>query len=89
MFAPVLVGLVDGADDPRVSGWCAGRKLTGIAITMSLGLSAGRGEQVEYEALFKAADGALYEAKRRGRNLVRAAPARTLDLSPPAPRCSS
>jgi diguanylate cyclase (GGDEF)-like protein len=57
----------------------------GIAITMSLGLSAGRGEQVDYETLFKAADGALYEAKRRGRNLVRAAPTPAVDLDIPDP----
>ncbi len=41
---------------------------TGIQTTISLGLSSGRGEEVEYEPLFKAADKALYEAKRAGRN---------------------
>jgi diguanylate cyclase (GGDEF)-like protein len=41
---------------------------TGIAITISLGLSVGSGEDVAYEALFKAADRALYEAKHAGRN---------------------
>jgi diguanylate cyclase (GGDEF)-like protein len=45
----------------------------GIPVTMSLGLSAGRGEQVDYAVLFKAADDALYEAKRAGRNKVLAA----------------
>jgi diguanylate cyclase (GGDEF)-like protein len=49
---------------------------TGIEITISLGLSAGSGEQVDYDTLFKAADGALYEAKHAGRNRVAcAAPA--------------
>jgi diguanylate cyclase (GGDEF)-like protein len=48
---------------------------TGIRITISLGLSAGRGEEVRYESLFKAADDALYEAKRLGRNRVACAPA--------------
>jgi diguanylate cyclase (GGDEF)-like protein len=48
---------------------------TGIPITISLGVSAARGAQVDYDALFKAADEALYEAKRGGRNRVIAAPA--------------
>ena len=42
----------------------------GISVTISLGLSAGSGEQVDYNTLFKAADEALYEAKRTGRNRV-------------------
>lgn len=42
----------------------------GIAVTVSLGLSGGCGEQVDYDVLFKAADEALYEAKRGGRNRV-------------------
>ena len=46
----------------------------GCAVTISLGLSAGSGEQVDYDTLFKAADGALYEAKRAGRNRVLTAP---------------
>ncbi len=54
---------------------------TGIAVTISVGLSAASGEQVVYETLFKTADRALYEAKRTGRNRVIAA------LAPePAPR---
>lgn len=48
---------------------------TGLCITVSLGLSAGRGEEVDYESLFSAADEALYEAKRAGRNRVVSAPA--------------
>jgi diguanylate cyclase (GGDEF)-like protein len=47
---------------------------TGIHVTISLGLSAGSGEAVDYDLLFKAADNALYEAKRAGRNCVVAAP---------------
>jgi diguanylate cyclase (GGDEF)-like protein len=50
---------------------------TGIPITISLGVSAARGMQVDYDALFKAADEALYEAKRAGRNRVIAAPTAT------------
>ena len=47
----------------------------GVAITISLGVSAGRGEQVDYDSLFKAADTALYAAKRSGRNRSVTAPA--------------
>ena len=42
----------------------------GIAVTVSIGVSAASGEHVEYESLFKAADEALYAAKRGGRNRV-------------------
>ena len=47
---------------------------TGIPVTISLGLSFGIGEAVDYDTLFKAADEALYEAKRAGRNRVVSAP---------------
>jgi diguanylate cyclase (GGDEF)-like protein len=47
---------------------------SGIPITISLGLASAFGENVVYETLFKAADDALYEAKRTGRNRVVAAP---------------
>jgi diguanylate cyclase (GGDEF)-like protein len=43
---------------------------TDIPITISVGVSAARGAQVDYDLLFKAADEALYEAKRMGRNRV-------------------
>jgi diguanylate cyclase (GGDEF)-like protein len=46
---------------------------TGIAVTISLGLSTGSGESIVYETLFKSADRALYEAKHAGRNRVVAA----------------
>jgi diguanylate cyclase (GGDEF)-like protein len=46
----------------------------GIPITISIGVSAARGEEVDYDSLFKAADLALYEAKRAGRNRVMVAP---------------
>jgi diguanylate cyclase (GGDEF)-like protein len=46
----------------------------GIPVTISLGVSAASGEQVDYDTLFRAADAALYDAKRTGRNRVVAAP---------------
>lgn len=46
---------------------------TGIPVTISLGLSSARGSRVDYDELFRAADAALYEAKRAGRNRVSAA----------------
>ena len=45
-----------------------------VEITLSIGVSSARGEHVQYDALFKLADQALYEAKRAGRNRVVAAP---------------
>lgn len=56
----------------------------GIHITISAGLSAGSGEEVEYDTLFRAADAALYDAKRAGRNRVVAADATVIEL-PVAP----
>lgn len=43
---------------------------TGIAITISFGVSGGKGASVEYDSLFKAADMALYRAKQAGRNRI-------------------
>lgn len=45
-------------------------KPAGIPITVSIGVSAASGERVQYQSLFKAADEALYAAKRAGRNRV-------------------
>jgi len=53
----------------------------GIEITISAGLSAGCGEDVEYDTLFRAADAALYDAKRAGRNRVVAADAVVIELA--------
>lgn len=47
---------------------------TGIAVTISVGLSTASGDAVAYESLFKSADRALYDAKHAGRNRVVAAP---------------
>jgi diguanylate cyclase (GGDEF)-like protein len=52
----------------------------GIHITISVGLSAGSGDDVEYDTLFRAADAALYDAKRAGRNRVVAADAAIIEL---------
>jgi diguanylate cyclase (GGDEF)-like protein len=46
----------------------------GFTVTISVGLSAACGELVDYDSQFKAADRALYEAKRAGRNRVFTAP---------------
>jgi diguanylate cyclase (GGDEF)-like protein len=43
---------------------------TGVHITVSLGVSVAYGDEVDYQRLFKAADEALYVAKRGGRNRV-------------------
>jgi len=42
----------------------------GLELTVSFGVSAGAGEDVVYERLYKAADEALYDAKAAGRNCV-------------------
>jgi diguanylate cyclase (GGDEF)-like protein len=52
----------------------------GIKITISAGLSAGSGEEVDYDTLFRAADAALYDAKRAGRNQVVTADAAVIEL---------
>jgi diguanylate cyclase (GGDEF)-like protein len=44
-----------------------------ISVTISLGVSSAGGATVDYDELFRAADSALYEAKRAGRNRVHAA----------------
>ena len=41
-----------------------------LPVTISIGVAAARGEGVGYDALFRAADAALYEAKRAGRDRV-------------------
>lgn len=46
----------------------------GVDVTMSVGVASARG-QVEFDPLFRAADAALYRAKRDGRNRVATAPA--------------
>jgi diguanylate cyclase (GGDEF)-like protein len=41
-----------------------------LPVTVSIGVAAARGEDVAYESLFRAADAALYAAKRAGRDRV-------------------
>lgn len=45
----------------------------GLELTVSAGVAAGSGGEIRYEELFRAADRALLEAKRGGRNRVHAA----------------
>jgi diguanylate cyclase (GGDEF)-like protein len=42
----------------------------GMPVTASLGVAAAQGSAVQFDELFRRADGALYEAKRAGRNRV-------------------
>jgi len=76
-FLVVLPGLdLDGGVEvgERLRAAVEDARPAGIPITISLGVSAARGAQVDYDTLFKAADTALYEAKRMGRNRAVAAP---------------
>lgn len=42
----------------------------GLPVTVSVGLGAAVGEEIDFDELFRTADAALYEAKRGGRNRV-------------------
>jgi diguanylate cyclase (GGDEF)-like protein len=68
------VGHVEGrAIADRVRAGLEDARPGGLPVTMSLGVASASGDAVEFEPLFRAADRALYEAKRAGRNRVVAA----------------
>ena len=46
----------------------------GLPVTVSIGVAAASGDGVVFDSIFQAADAALYEAKRSGRNRVVAEP---------------
>jgi diguanylate cyclase (GGDEF)-like protein len=82
------IGLKEGiAVAERLRRSLADARPGGLELTMSVGVSADAGEQASYDRLFKAADEALYRAKREGRDRVVAA---TLSdpSSSPAPELS-
>ncbi len=87
-FLVVLPGLDTGAGQEvaeRLRLAVEQARPLGYTVTISIGLSAARGERVDYDTQFKAADMALYEAKRAGRNRVFAAPpALEADEHPPS-----
>jgi diguanylate cyclase (GGDEF)-like protein len=58
-------------DGERLREAIAGRRIEGLAVTMSFGISgSAEGQSFDYERVFGAADGALYAAKRQGRDGV-------------------
>ena len=80
-----FVVLLPGADlehaievAERLRAAVAEQRTDDVAVTMSLGVTAARGGEVRFAELYGAADAALYEAKRAGRNRVRAAGAARL-----------
>jgi diguanylate cyclase (GGDEF)-like protein len=65
------VGLKEGmAVAERLRRALADAHPGGLELTMSVGVSADAGERASYARLFKAADEALYRAKREGRDRV-------------------
>ncbi|HYM44912.1 MAG TPA: diguanylate cyclase [Solirubrobacteraceae bacterium] len=69
------IGLQAGrATAERLRAAVESSRPTDIPITISLGVGAASGAEVDYDTLFKAADDALYAAKRAGRNRVIAVP---------------
>jgi diguanylate cyclase (GGDEF)-like protein len=77
-FVAILPGLnlSEGAGvAERLRGAVEECRPRGIPVTMSFGVAAAEGADVEYGRLFEAADANLYRAKRTGRNRVLAGPA--------------
>jgi diguanylate cyclase (GGDEF)-like protein len=54
----------------RVRAAIAAAEPAGLPITTSVGVAAAGGHALDFDDLFRAADAALYEAKRAGRNCV-------------------
>ena len=54
----------------RVRIAVAERRPGALPVTVSLGVSAGQGDAIEYDTLFRRADEALYRAKQAGRDRV-------------------
>lgn len=54
----------------RVRAAVENARPSGLPITASVGVSAAAGRDLDFDELFRAADAALYEAKRGGRNRV-------------------
>jgi diguanylate cyclase (GGDEF)-like protein len=72
-FLAVLPGLTlgEGRDvAERARAALEATRPAGLTLTASMGVAAARGAEVNYDTLFRAADAALYEAKREGRNRV-------------------
>jgi diguanylate cyclase (GGDEF)-like protein len=75
-----FVVLLPGADlektveiGERLREAVAATDSSGIRVTLSLGAAAGCGDRAAYRDLFAAADGALYRAKRSGRDRIEVA----------------
>ena len=58
----------------RLIGEVEATPMAGLAVTLSAGVASAEAGELDYDALLRAADQALYAAKRAGRNQVRCAP---------------
>ena len=68
-------GLEDAARvGERVRAALEAARPGGLPVTCSIGVGAATGDEIDFEALFGAADRGMYEAKRAGRNRVALTP---------------